>query len=136
MTVLLDTHVLIWLVEGLVDLPEESVAMLEEAAASDGLAVSAITFWEVALLHVRDRISLSRPVSEWRRRVLAAPGVLEAPVTGDIGIEAVRLPGVLHPDPADRLLVATARMEGWSLATRDRRLLDYSAAGHVNAVAV
>ena len=136
MRLLLDTHVLIWVVEGLATLPRESRDVVDEAARSHGLAVSAISFWEVAMLHARGRISLSRPIGEWRARVLAVPGLDEATVTGDVGIEAVQLPGELHDDPADRLIVATARLAGMRLATRDARLLHYGAAGHVMAVAI
>lgn len=136
MKLLLDTHVLIWLVEGSAEISGASRKRLDSAATGDGLAVSAISFWETAMLGARGRISLSIPLAEWRRRVLAAPGLVEAAVTGDIGIDAVQLPGALHGDPADRLLVATARAHGWCLATRDRRLLNYAADGHVHAIAV
>lgn len=136
MRLLLDTHVLVWLAEGLSELPVRSRKRINAAAAAGGLAVSAISFWEVAMLAERNRISLSEPVTAWRQRVLAAQGIVEAPMSGDIGIEAVHLPGKLHGDPADRILAATARSNGWTLATRDRRLLDYGAAGHVSVAAM
>lgn len=133
MRLLLDTHVLIWLAEGLEALPPKSRKIID-AAAGDGLCVSAISFWEVAMLERHGRIALGRPVVAWREQVLANPALQEVPVTGDVGIEAVGLPGVIHPDPADRILVATARLLAFRLGTRDRRLLDYAAAGHVSAV--
>ena len=86
------------------------------------------------MLADRGRIALARPVAEWRATVLAAPGISEIPVSGDIGIEAVDLPAGLHEDPADRLLVATARLHGLTLGTRDKRLLAYAKQGLVNAV--
>lgn len=88
------------------------------------------------MLDARRRISLSKPIEEWRTQILAAPGLEELPVSGAVGIEAVRLPQRLHDDPADRILVATARLLGLRLATRDRRLLDYAASGHLQATAV
>jgi PIN domain nuclease of toxin-antitoxin system len=133
---LLDTHVLIWLAEGLTDLPPASRKIIDRAATSHGVAVSAISFWEVAMLESRGRISLSAPIDEWRRRVLSAPGLDEVAVTGSVGIEALRLPGRLHADPADRILVATSRLEGVTLATRDDRLLRYGEAGHLATVRV
>lgn len=136
MRLLLDTHVLVWLAEGVEDLSPEARSAIDESAADFGLAVSAITFWEVAMLHRRGRIALSRPVDEWRRQVLAAPGLIEVEVGGDIAIESVLLPGDLHPDPADRILAATARLRGMRLATHDRRLLEYSRAGHVASLSV
>lgn len=133
---LLDTHALVWLVEASAELSPRARKSIDAAARADGLAVSAITFWEVAMLRERGRLALTTAPAEWRRRVLALPGVVEAPVTGDIGVEAVDLPGELHGDPADRLLVATARIHGWRLATHDRRLLAYGAAGHVRVAPV
>jgi PIN domain nuclease of toxin-antitoxin system len=131
---LLDTHVLIWLAEGSADLSRRSRELIDEAAARDGLAVSAISFWEVAMLCERGRISLSRSVEAWRGCVLEATGIAELPVTGEVAIGAVLLPGPLHADPADRLLVATARLGGLVLGTRDRRLLSYAKSGHVKAM--
>ena len=68
--------------------------------------------------------------------MLSTPGIGEAPVTGAVGVESVLLPGEIHGDPADRMLVATARLNGWQLATRDRQILAYGEAGHVDAVRV
>ena len=136
MTSLLDTHVLLWLAEGLPDLPESSRVRIDPAARQGGLAVSAISFWEVAMLAARHRISLSLPVSSWRDMVLESAGISELAVTGDVGIESVLLPGRLHEDPADRLLIATARLQGLRLITGDERILEYGAAGHVNVLVV
>ncbi len=134
MRLLLDTHVLIWLAEGGAELPERAVRLIDEAAYGDGLAVSAISFWEMAMLQAHRRLSLAQPLAAWRERVLGLPGMVEVPVSGEVGIEAVELPGTLHQDPADRLLVATARRHGLRLGTRDRRLLAYAAGGHLRAV--
>ena len=136
MRLLLDTHILIWLAEGMDALPAASRRIVDRAARTEGLAVSAISFWEVAMLAERGRIGLTRTVPAWRQEVLAAPGLVEVPVTGDIGVEAVVLPGSLHGDPADRLLVATARRLGLRLGTRDARLLDYGRQGHVATLAL
>lgn len=136
MRLLLDTHVLIWLAEGLDQLDAAARRAIDAACTTDGLCVSAISFWEVAMLAQRGRISLSSPVSLWRRTVLGQPGLIETPVTGDIGVEAATLPGGAHGDPADRLLIATARVLGLRLATHDRAILDYASAGHVRVLAV
>ncbi|MCP4680597.1 MAG: type II toxin-antitoxin system VapC family toxin [Deltaproteobacteria bacterium] len=133
MRLLLDTHILIWLAEGHKKLPVKSRQRIDRVAADQGLAVCAISFWEAAMLCSKGRISLAHPIAEWRRAVLAAPGIIEIPVLGDIGIEAVNLPPGLHEDPADRLLVATARIHNLVLGTRDHRLLEYAQIGHVAA---
>jgi PIN domain nuclease of toxin-antitoxin system len=133
---LLDTHALVWLVEAARELSPRARKAIDAAASVDGLAVSAITFWEVAMLRERGKLALTATPADWRRRVLALPGIIEAPITGEIGVEAAELPGELHGDPADRLIVATARIQGWRLATHDRRLLAYGAQGHVHVAAV
>ena len=134
LTLLLDTHILIWFAEGSSELSEPTVGRLETAARKAGLAVSVISFWEVAMLHHRQRISLSLPLVSWRDIVLETPGFIEAPLAGDIAIESVNLPGELHGDPADRILIATARLNGWTLVTRDDRVLDYGRAGNVDVL--
>jgi PIN domain nuclease of toxin-antitoxin system len=88
------------------------------------------------MLERRRRVSLSQSIERWREAVLTPTAMQEVGVDGAIAIEAVRLPGDLHEDPADRILVATARIRGWTLATRDSRLLDYGAAGHVKTAAI
>ena len=88
------------------------------------------------MLQERQRITLSLPVQRWREIVLEASGFIEAPLTGEIAIESVNLPGKLHNDPADRMLVATARLHGWTLATRDDRILSYGNAGNVDVLHV
>ncbi|RLB54747.1 MAG: VapC toxin family PIN domain ribonuclease [Deltaproteobacteria bacterium] len=134
--ILLDTHVLVWLAEGLAELPAAARKTIDAAARSTGVAVSAISFWEIAMLDQRGRISLSQPIADWRERVSATPGIIEIPIDGRVAIESVLLPGPLHTDPADRLLIATARLRGWRLATRDRRILEYGALGHVRTLAI
>jgi PIN domain nuclease of toxin-antitoxin system len=133
---LLDTHVIVWLAEGLPDLPEASRDLIDRAARVDGLAVSPISFWEIAMLHSRQRITLSLPVQRWRKLVLENPAITEVPLTGEVAIESVFLPGTFHKDPADRMLVATSRLNSWQLATRDGGILAYAAAGHVNSIKV
>jgi len=133
---LVDTHILIWLAEGAAELASASVARLEDATLADGLAVSAISFWEVAMLQERQRITLSLPVQRWRDIVLETSGFIESPLSGEIAIESVTLPGKFHNDPADRMLIATARLNGWTLATRDEKILSYGNAGNVDVLRV
>lgn len=132
---LLDTHVAVWLVDGLPRLRPAARRAIDRAAARGRLIISAISFWEVALLARRDRLALTMPALDWRRAVLALPGLTEAPVSSEIAIEAISLPDPFHADPADRFIVATARLEGARLVTYDRRILDYGRAGHVQIAA-
>jgi PIN domain nuclease of toxin-antitoxin system len=97
--------------------------------------VSAITPWEISILVAKGRLVLARDVQDWVDAVLALPGVRLAPLTPVIAVASTRLQGELRGDPADRLIVATARHLGAALVTADQALLRYAEAGHVQAVA-
>ena len=121
--ILLDTHVLLWLLLDDSRLGDQTRQVIYSAWAESEVAVSAITFWEVAMLHEKGRIALLTDIGAWRVGLLDA-GLVEIPVDGGIGIRAVALEN-FHPDPADRLIVATA-LEGHRLVTADRRILEWS----------
>jgi PIN domain nuclease of toxin-antitoxin system len=134
---LLDTHAAIWLAEG--QLSEDVFAQVVFAGLADGVFVSPVSAWEVGLL-ARPRADgcpavLFKPDPQaWFARLLSQPIIREAPLTAKAAIDSSALPGSFHSDPADRLLVATARNMNIALLTRDERILDYSAAGQVDAV--
>ena len=119
---LLDTNALLWIRLGDDRLGSLASREIERAWQSDELAVSAISFWEVAMLVDKGRIKLASDVRAWRHENLEA-GVVEIPVDGEIGIRAVGLAN-FHADPADRLIVATA-LAGHRLVTSDRRILEW-----------
>ena len=125
--ILLDTQVLLWSRFGDARFGRRARQQIERAAREGDIAVSAVSFWEVAMLHDKGRLTLLRSVASWRQALLQE-GLVEIPMDGEIGIRAATLPE-FHADPADRLIVATA-LEGHRLVTADRRILDWS--GHVN----
>ena len=120
---LLDTNALLWMRRGDDRLGSVARREIERAWQSDDLAVSAISFWEVAMLVDKGRITLADDIFAWRREHLEQ-GVVEIPIDGEIGIRAAGLPD-FHADPADRLIVATA-LAGHRLVTSDRRILGWS----------
>ena len=117
---LLDTQAALWFRLGDPMLGPQSKAEIERAWQSGEVAVSAITFWEVAMLKDKGRITFPDNVQLWRREQLAQ-GWIEIPVNGEIAARAGQLPDI-HGDPADRLIIATA-LEGHQLVTSDRRIL-------------
>lgn len=131
--IVLDTHVLIWAMEGDGRLGSQSGRLIEDAAREAGLFVSAITPWEVAMSTEKGRLALGRDVGAWLGAALALPGIRLAPITPTVAIDSVRLPGDFHADPADRLIIATARELGAPLLTAERAILDYGNKGHVVA---
>jgi PIN domain nuclease of toxin-antitoxin system len=121
MTLLLDTHATLWMTENAPFLGNSARQLIEKAARNDDLALSAFSFWEIAVLIAKKRLALRVSADTYRQRTLAL-GVREFTVTGDIGIAAVSLPE-LHGDPADRIIVATALAHDAMLVTADERLL-------------
>ena len=98
--------------------------LAQAALQADDMTVWAICFWEIAMLVRSGRLALAMPTAEWHRGTLEL-GILEAPVTGQIGILAGELAG-LPGDPADRIITATAMARNATLLTADRRILDWS----------
>lgn len=131
--ILLDTCAVIWLQAGTIFRPEGETALQEAQEIGISVLVSPITAWEIGLLVSKGRLALSLPPLNWFERVLAL-GVDLAPLTPDILIASSALPGPPLRDPADRIVAATARAMRYRLMTRDRPLLDFAAAGHVEAI--
>lgn len=132
---LLDTHVWVWLVRGEGRLPKDVLKLIYVAAGTRSMFLSVISIWELSLLDAKRRISLNAPCLVWVRTALERSGALAFPLTPEIAVESNQLSGGFHNDPVDRILVATARIEGLTLLTRDRAILDYAAQGHVRALA-
>jgi len=129
--IVLDTHVWVWWVHG----DERLTATQAEVIAAnetDTIGVSAISCWEIAKLVERQRLELPCSLSEWFEQALSYPGVYILQLTPEIAIESTRLPGGFHNDPADQIIVATARVYGCPLVTSDGRILKYH---HVKTVA-
>jgi PIN domain nuclease of toxin-antitoxin system len=131
---LLDTHAAIWTSED-EELSDAAVEALDRAA-DEGIPVlvSPITAWEVGLLVARGRLALPLSPRVWFERLLEAPYLKLAELPPSVLIASSFLPNAPFRDPADRILVATAREFGFALVTRDRTLLSYAAAGHLKAI--
>ncbi len=122
--ILLDTHVILWLQAGSERLGNRSRKLIDRAFAEDGVAASAISFWEIGMLVVKKRLSLS-DAPEALREDLLRNGLLEIPLDGATALAATNLQHI-HPDPADRLILATATATGATLVTADSRILEWT----------
>ncbi|HET6573258.1 MAG TPA: type II toxin-antitoxin system VapC family toxin [Fimbriiglobus sp.] len=122
--ILLDTHVWVWWVQA--D-PKLTTPQQGHIAANGpaGLGVSVISCWEIALLDAAGKITLPVPVEDWVRTALAYPGVRLVDLSPEIAIASTRLPAPFHKDPADRILVATARVLDIPVLTADAKVLAY-----------
>lgn len=128
--ILLDTHVWVWWVHGDPRLTE-SVRQAIERHESVGLGVSVISCWEIAKLVQVGRLVLPCPVGEWLQQALAYPGVRLVPLSPRVVVESTQLPGLFHRDPADQMIVATARVLGVPVVTVDERILAYEHVRHL-----
>ena len=117
---LLDTHVMLWLRAGSARLGTQARQAIDEAWQAGAVCVSAISFWEIALLIEKGRVRFPEDTGLWRQEQVAQ-GVVEIPISGAIGIRAALLEDFPR-DPVDRLIVATA-LEGHRLITADERIL-------------
>lgn len=123
--IILDTHIWIWWVHGDKQLLTEYRNYIQEHEA-DSLGICAISCWEVAKLVEGGRLMLPFPVGEWLSKALAYPGMRLLDLSPQVSVESTQLPGVFHRDPADQIIVATARLFGYPLVTMDRKIRDYA----------
>ncbi len=131
--IVLDTHALIWWVNGDSQLsPSANTAIEHEQQSEDGIIlVSSISAWEIALLVGRDRLTLAMNLDDWIETVSEIEGVRFVPVDEVVGVESTRLPGEFHKDPADRMITALARHFNAPLVTADERIRAYK---HVRSI--
>lgn len=137
MGILLDTCAWIWLFK---DEPRmrrsPCLTAINRAASEDELYVASISAWEVGMLAAKGRISFSHDCLDWVKDSLSQPGVSLAPLHPEIAVLSAKLPGAFHGDPADRILVATARWMDLSLVTAVEKILEYGKKGFVRVIAV
>jgi PIN domain nuclease of toxin-antitoxin system len=121
---LLDTHVLLFWLGGDLRLTSAQAGAIEAASADEPLLVSDISLWEVATLLSLGRIRLQRPLRDWLETAVAPPLVRRMSISPAVAAEVAQLPSSFHRDPADRIIVATARVAGAVVATSDGRIVD------------
>jgi len=132
---LLDTHVWIWLVEGVAEqFGRVALRRIQGASTCGWLRVSVISVWEVAMLHSKGRVQCLPTVDEWVHKNLRAPGLQLSDLTPQIAVDSSRLPNLSHGDPADRIIMATAQQLPATVVTCDRAMLQYARAGHFVAL--
>ncbi|ALG72208.1 twitching motility protein PilT [Azospirillum thiophilum] len=124
--ILLDTHAILWLDAGIEIIPAARERIEEERMAG-GVLVSTISAWEIGTLVRKGRIRLDLDPSAWMQRFLAGAGLRSVPLSVAAALGASSLPEPLHGDPADRMLIATARELAIPLMTRDRLIHDFAA---------
>jgi PIN domain nuclease of toxin-antitoxin system len=133
---LLDTHIWIWYLIGHKEINLSLRREIGNAIKNNTLYVSAISLWEVSMLESRGRIILEMPCLEWIKNAIDYTHAQIVPLSPEIAVESCHLPSSFHGDPADRLIVATARVEALTMVTKDQRILEYSKQKYISVLAL
>lgn len=135
--VLIDTHVWLWLTQGTDRLEEtKGLEAIEKARKAGGIYLSIISIWEVGMLVAKGRFRIRQEMKDWMDAALDVRGLIVHPMTIGIAMNCTRLPGQIHGDPADQILVATARELDIPIITADTAIVAYANSGHVKAIEV
>ncbi|MGK7296829.1 MAG: type II toxin-antitoxin system VapC family toxin [Candidatus Wenzhouxiangella sp. M2_3B_020] len=130
--IVLDTHALVWWANGEDRLSGSAADAIEaEHRQSGRILLSTMSAWEIAMLIDRGRMALAMDLDEWLDTVDRIEAVEWIPVSRQLAVDSVTLPGDFHPDPADRLIVALARRENAELVTADGKIHAYP---HVRSI--
>lgn len=123
--IVLDTHVWLWWISNPEKLSTDASLAIQEAVREDSVIISSISTWEVALLVKKGRLELTIDLRDWIRKTEGLPFVRFMPMDNTIALRSISLPGDFHPDPADRIITATAMTMGLPLVTKDEKILNY-----------
>jgi PIN domain nuclease of toxin-antitoxin system len=131
----LDTHILIWYAEG-IRLTPTQVSIIDQARSQNLLYIAAISLWEIAMLAQKDKIAFAISLDEWIENILSTPGLNLIDLSVPILVESCNLPNFEHKDPADRLIISSARSINSHLMTFDQKINDYAADGYLKIVQI
>lgn len=134
--ILLDTHIWIWFAESSYKFSKPIIQLIDHAINTNTIYVSDISLWEISMLASKEKIILNLPVQDWLETSIKKLKLTVIPISPHIAMESTALPGEFHKDPADRLIVATARCEKLHLITADQEILRYSKKHYVHTIAV
>jgi PIN domain nuclease of toxin-antitoxin system len=123
--ILLDTHAWLWLLHDPSLLSPAAQAIITQEEAHNGILVSSISVWEIAVKHSINKLQLPIPIDNWFELAQQQSGIILEPLSPLDAIHSTTLPGNFHKDPADRILIAIARRYDIVLVTHDQKILDY-----------
>ena len=123
--IIIDTHVWLWLLHDLSQLSNAARAQIEIEEAQNGILVSAISVWEIAVKSSLGKLALPLPIDDWYTLARSHSGIVIEALNPEDAISSTQLPGDFHKDPADRIIVAMARRYDVPLITCDNNILRY-----------
>ncbi len=125
MAVVLDTCAWLWFCAAPEKLSPAARDVMRREKRRAGLVVSVFSAWEIAKLVQKKKLKFSIPCRQWLEKAVRTEGVTIHPLTPDVCVESTELPGEFHGDPADQIIVATARLLSAAVVTADRKILEY-----------
>lgn len=131
--VILDTHMLLWYETG-TRLDENQVEIIKKASNQNKLYVCAITFWEIATLFNKKKISFAIDLKQWVNKTIQMSGMNIINLSPHILLKSCCLPNYEHKDPADRIIIAASREYNAHLMTADKQILEYSKKGYLKTI--
>jgi len=132
--IMLDTHVLLWSLLKPEELSNDIKQYISYAQENSQLFISSISLWEIAMFKFKKRINIYEPIKDFLESITDINGLLVKDITYNIAAESISLTDDFHGDPADRIIVATARCLGATLLTRDQKILEWADLGHIKSI--
>ncbi len=126
-----DTHVLLWALLEPEELRETTKKHISLAQENNQLLISSISLWEIAMLYLKKRINIYEPIKDFLESIVNIDGAIIKDLSPEIAAESILLVDDFHGDPADRIIVATTKVHGAVLLTRDHKILNWADAGHI-----
>lgn len=123
--IVIDTHIWLWWISNPEKLSANAAKAIDNACRESRIIISSISVWEIAILNHRGRLKLTIDSKDWVRKTESLPFIRFIPVDNTIALCSVNLPGLFHPDPADRIITATAMTMDLPLVTRDKKIIEY-----------
>ena len=122
--IILDTHIWWWSVSEPAQLSRKAHNLIAKSPPEQR-AIASISIWEFAMMVTRGRIKLTISPDEWLDYAINKTGLTVLHLNSKVALESCNLPGKFHKDPADRIIVATARVSRSQLITKDKKIIDY-----------
>ena len=132
--IVLDTHILLWSLLAPDEISKEIKNKISLAQNNNELIISSISLWEIAMLNLKKRINIYEPIKDFLESINNIHGLSVKDISPKIAAGSVSLMDNFHGDPADRIIVATTKIYGATLLTRDKQILDWAKSGHIKIV--
>lgn len=132
--IVLDTHVLLWSLLEPDQISREIKQEISLAQEDNNLVICSISLWEIAMLNFKKRINIYEPVKDFLKSITNINGLAVQDISSEVAAESVLLMDDFHGDPADRIIVATTKIKGATLITRDQKILDWAKLGHIKSL--